>query len=306
VQQVLRTVEGFLQMSPEANESYQESKAAFSKSFGLDYAELAAIFGPELIFFADEVGEYAAMRITDEAGFETLSKGLAGIDGISYETKEIDGTVYNHLSYKPLGVSLAEAGMEASDGEDTMKDRITRAFTRLSLRSRSHVYWVRDGDFLIFGQIPQLLMDRVASQDNVAIDAWLRDRQGQDPTNALMMFSVSMDDVPRRAYYATLQGMEWIADVVGKPLDIFAQTPASQLELPKTGSYGMQLNIGEPYLSLEMVFDFTPVDFLMAKTGSLAAVAIGVAIAIATDEDELEDMDAEESEETGEQEDDSQ
>jgi hypothetical protein len=45
-QQVLRTGEGFLQMSPEANESYQESKAAFSKSFGLDYAELAAIFGP--------------------------------------------------------------------------------------------------------------------------------------------------------------------------------------------------------------------------------------------------------------------
>jgi len=306
-QQLLKTVEGFLQMSPEANSSYQDSQAELSKSLGLDYAQLAAIFGPELIFFGDEVGEFAAMRVMDEAGLETLTQGLAKMEGATYGTKEIDGTVYHHLVYTPLGAALAETNIV--DPPETDKDRFGNAFTRLSMRARSHVYWLRDGDFLIFAQVPQLLMDRVASQDSVAVDAWLRDRQGQDPTNALAMFSVRMDDVPRRAYYGMLQGLEWIADVVGKPLDIFAQTPASQLDLPDSGAYGMQLNIGDPYVSLEMSFDFTPVDFLMAKTGAFSAVVLGVAVAIATDDDELDDMDADETEEgedAGDQEDGSQ
>jgi hypothetical protein len=297
-QQLLTTVEGFLQMAPEANEAYQSSKVAFSASFGLDYAQLAAIFGPELIFFGDDVGEYAAMRVVDTDGYDKLIEGLAKMDGGSYETKDINGVVYHHLAYTQLGASLAAETMAEADAPETDKDRFLNAFTRLGWRARSHVYWLRDGDFLIFGQVPQLLMDRVASQDEVAIDAWLRDRQGQDPTHALAMFSLRMDDVPRRAYYGLLQGMEWIGDVVGKPLDLFVQMPASQLDLPKTGSYGMQLDVGEPYLSLDLSFDFTPFDFFLAKTGMWSAVLIGATYAVAADdEEEMEEVDVEVTEE---------
>jgi len=128
--------------------------------------------------------------------------------------------------------------------------------------------------------------------DPVVLGNWLVEQQGQHADHSLLTLSTRIDDVPRRTYYGWLQALEWVGDVTGEPLDLFAQPAASALKLPSSGAFGLQLNLADPYLSLEMSFESSPLDFLLGQTGAFTAgaAAIAAVVAAALVESEAEEM----------------
>ena len=286
--QLLQTFEGFLQMDPEALADYQINKSMFAEAFGLTYEQLAGLLGPEWLLFGDDAGEYGAIRVRDQAALDTLLAKLGSIEGNDYSQIDIGGVTYHHLAL--TAAAVPDAPQAADKDEDPDKKAIMAAFMRLQNKAKKHVYWVRDGEFLVFSQVPQSLMDRAAAGDKVVLGNWLVEQQGQTADHALFTLSTRIDDIPRRTYYGWLQALEWVGDVIGQPLDLFAQPSASSLELPDSGAFGLQLDVSDPYLSLQMTFESSPLDFLLGQTGAftVGAAAVAAGVAAATVEAEVE------------------
>jgi len=280
-QRLLQTFEGFLQMDPEALADYQIDKTAFADAFGLSYEQVAGLLGPEWLFFGDDVGEYGAIRVRDEAALQTLLAHVAETDGVDYSETTIGGVVYHHLDIHGL-MARVDAANTASDDNTGAKPEapLVVALKQLKQRANTHLYWVRDGEYLVFAQVPQLLMDRAAATDPVVIGNWLVEQQGQQTDHALLALSARVDKMPRRLYYGWLHALQWVGDITDQPLDLLAQTPASQLALPDSGAYGLQLTVDQPYLSLEMSFEASPLEFLLSQTGAFATVMTAVGVGV--------------------------
>ena len=292
--QMLLTFEGFLQMDPEAMADYQINKSMFAAEFGLTYEQLAGLLGPEWLVFGDDVGEYGAIRVRDQANLDTLLAKIGSTDGNDYSQIAINGVSYHHLAITVPGIPDVSPGDDAA-AEDADKQAIIAAFMRLQSKARKHIYWVRDGEYLVFSQVPQALMDRAAATDKVVLGNWLVEQQGQHADHALFALSTRIDDVPRRTYYGWLKALEWVGDVIGQPLDLFSQPSATRLKLPDSGAFGLQLDVSDPYLSLEMNFEASPLEFLLGKTGAFTVGAVVITAAIASalnDFDEAQQCDA--------------
>ncbi|KHD04889.2 hypothetical protein PN36_27090 [Candidatus Thiomargarita nelsonii] len=258
------------EMPPYQFQGYQNAKEIFKKVLGFSIEEALGAFGPEMLFFTDEVGEFAAIRKGDN--LEKIIAILVNKFGLVYETREINEKLYHHLVIPP------------SLGEETQQpESDTQAFFFLELASKlnTHLYWVEEDGYLIFAQIPQQLFDREQKVEHVQIQQWLKEKQGQDIQSSLFFISTSISDTPRQLYYAYLQSLVMLAELADAKLDIFTLPSALALNLPKTGTYGMQLDLSETLLSLEFTFENNPLEFLVSPDNMATVAIIGIVAAVA-------------------------
>jgi type IV pilus assembly protein PilA len=87
--------------------------------------------------------------------------------------------------------------------------------------------------------------------------------------------------IPRRSYEAYLAVMQTLADFSAAELDIWAMPTADQLELPERGAMSFSVNVGEPYLSLELAYESYPGELFYGSGGFGAAVVVGILAAVA-------------------------
>ena len=274
---LLQLADGLLAMNPEAGEKYREAKQEIKDKLGMTAEDLVAILGPEFALFSDDSGTFSGIRVADPAGLETLLQHFGTMPNVDYETRDIDGRTYYHLAVTK-GKDQKD-GLDAGDAAD--KTPLALYFDSLLTGMRSHFYWVQDGDWLIFGQVPQSLYDRERNGDSVFIGDWLRDQQRQDVANALIVLSTEWDNIPRSLYYSYLGGVSTMADLAGVSIDPFARPGATELQLPDRGSYGLQLNLGDPYLGLELSFEANPLEFGFGGSGAATVADVGILAAVA-------------------------
>ncbi len=279
---LLRTVEGLLAANPQAAAEYQQNKQLLSEFLGLSVDRLIGTLGPELVLFSDTTGIFLGLRVSDQGGLDTLLETLAGRPDMDYEARLIDGQTYHHLAFSMPASAPADDSAGQATGAGSQPPTALEAYLdRMTARLKTHLYWVQDGDWLVFGQVPQSLFDRQANTDVVVIGDWLRDQQRQRTENALLLVSAELDRIPRTLYYAYLGGLEMIGDLAGTPADLLSRPAANTLQLPQTGSYGMQLDLSDPYLTLELSFEANPMEFLFATNATTGVAVLGVLAAIA-------------------------
>ena len=134
---------------------------------------------------------------------------------------------------------------------------------------------------MIFGQVPQLLIDRSRSTQRTPLGLWLRTKQGQDASAALLLASTTIDNTPRYLYYLYVSALQLLADMSSAELDVFTLPTALDLDLPDKGTYGFQLDFSDPFIGLEMVFENNPLEFLAAMDfKTVLATAMGAAVAV--------------------------
>jgi len=215
------------------------------------------------------VGEFGAMRKGDN--LEKIIALLVNKFGLVYETREINEKRYHHLVIPP------------SLGEETQQpDSDTQAFfLELASKLNTHLYWVEEEGYLIFAQIPQQLFDREQNVEHVQIQQWLKEKQKQDIQSSLFFISTSISDTPRQLYYAYLASLIMLADLADAKMDIFTLPSALALNLPKTGTYGMQLDMSESVLSLEFTFENNPLEFMLSTENLTTVAIIGIVAAVA-------------------------
>lgn len=234
-----------LNFGAERAAAYRKAMAEFKQSAGFDLAELSQWVGPELVGYEDDAGTYTAMRVRDRKALYARLQELAKTKRWTYQVTTMEGAQVHSLWIPSL-------------------------------------YWIEDGDYLIFGKVPQALADRAAARLDTPMDAWLK-AQAHPGAQSLLGFASTSRNAQRKAYYSYLQLLQYLDDASGGAVDLQSLPAAHTLNLPRDGVIGMSLNASQDDLSLSLTYEQNPLEMLagdsngmvaIATTGVLAAVAI--------------------------------
>jgi len=268
-QALLQMAEGVQDGTPESAQAFQQRKADIADSVGISLERLVAALGPEIVMFGDRAGSFLAVRNNDPEAADKLLAYVTANYSVADRMQEFGGRAYHHLKLEMLPEPAGKSD------RDPLDDYVQ------AVLSRDHIYWVRDGKWLLFSHLPQPLFDRYRLDDPVVLDDWLKTRQRQQADHALLLVSARMDDIPRTLYYAYLSVYQGLADMLHIPFDPFDFPGAVELNLPASGGYGVELNLEDPYLSLEFSFEDNPLEALSGGNAATSAAMAGILAAIA-------------------------
>jgi type II secretory pathway pseudopilin PulG len=260
-------------MPPEEMEAYQSAKMQFQQELGFGVEKVLSAFGDELLLLFDQAGQYSALRVRDQAGYQDILARLVERYGLHYERKQLGSGLYHHLIIPPLGQSnLDEIAKEAGE------------LAPLVLRFDSipsHLYWIEEGEYLVFAQLPQTLMDYRYMSEKRPLGQWLSSTQGIDGHGALLLGSARNPKAPRLVYEWNLMILSILGDLVGRPVDIFALPTPRELALPAQGGYSFAIDSSPQSLGVELVYESTPAEFLLSFGGIQGIAMVGILSAIA-------------------------
>jgi hypothetical protein len=257
-------------LPPDAGSSWMEAKDSMAQAAGVPVEALLAAVGPELFVVSDLAGDYVGVRIRDQAAFDDIVASLAARAGIPIEQRELAGRTIRSVS-----VPSALDALDPGDGGNGA------ALLAMWARLQSRAYWTIDGDHVYLASVPQVLMDRIQLGADADVGAWLAERQRVDLSSSLLAATGSVDGLPRVIYRTYLAAMQGLADIAGVEYDIWSMPSPEQLGLPREGAIGLSLDLGAPFVSLELSYESNPAELLFGGgVGSVAAVGMLAAIAV--------------------------
>ena len=239
--------------------------------FGIE--DVLGAIGPEVIFVFDAAGDYSALRVRNQALFDDLLNRVATATGSAPEQRELLSTTFNHWRM-PTSFSTGPPAAAPDVGE--MGDVLT-----LLGRIGEHTYWIRDGDYVYASSVPQPLMDRVRAGAEASLAEWFAERQRIDPSASLFAAAGSVPKLPTRMYHGYLGLLQSAGDLTDADYDIWAMPTADQLGLADRSTLGLTVNLGEPYVSIELTYDSHPLEVLLGGGGLSSVAVIGILAAIA-------------------------
>lgn len=257
-------------LAPEATDGWTEAKAAFAEATGTSIEEILSALGPELIMFSDRAGDFFGLHVRDSAVLDSVLDRWATTVGAPIESRAVGGETVRYWEL-PGSFGLPEQ----------MREEMPPAVAGILGRMRSRLYWVEDGGYLYMGGTPQVLIDRINMGADVSVAEWLDETQRIDVSSSLLAVTTTTERLPRMMYNGYIGIMQTFADVVGAEYDVWAMPTANQLGLPERGAVGFAVNLGEPYLSLELSYESHPFELLMGHGGMAAVAGIGILAAVA-------------------------
>ncbi|MFN3986794.1 MAG: pilin [Rhodocyclaceae bacterium] len=252
---------------------------ALVKATGLDLAGWLAPFGREWVALRDEAGSYTAMRLGDAGALERVLAVVAEKTGKPVRTHEYRGQRLHHLIL-PAMPGMAEVLEEEAGtaGLDTPALNLLKLYSRIG----QHLYWYEQDGWLISAGVPQPLMARIdADARRMPLTEWLRATQGAQRQQALLSASAELEDVAQTVYHMHLGLLQTLSDLVETPLDLFALPTAAQLGLPKRSGIGAEVVVDARQFALELNYEHSPAETLLAQNGLTAVAAGGILAAIA-------------------------
>jgi hypothetical protein len=262
---------------PDVDEQLQPFKDGVLAATGLRFDDWLNLFGPELAYVADTAGQYSVLRLRDPEKFATLLEVLQTKYGFRYEQRELHGQTYAHLTFPDIEEIVAHAYPELQAKMDTTP--VERLWRRLFVPG--HLYWKIEGQYLIFAQIPQVLIDRDRIAAKTPIKSWLKDVQKLPGDDALFLASAQVEGVPKLIYAAYLQVLQSLGDVAGQPLDLFTLPSAMEVKLPQHGGYGVKFTSSANRLALEATYESNPLEVFFVGGGVRTVAMVGMLAAIA-------------------------
>ena len=256
---------------PEAVAHLAEVKAAFAGFSGTSFEGLLSAIGPEVITLSDRAGDYLGLHVRDHALLDEVLERWAASRGIRIAERRVQGQTVRFVDL-PREIPVQQEP-QAEEGDDF-------PLARFVAQMRKRVYWIVDGDYLYFASTPQVLIDRISIGADTSVAAWLDETQRIDVSSSLLAATGSAGNLPRIMYNAYIGGMQSFADFVGVDYDVWAMPTANQLGLPDRGTLGATVNLGEPYVSLELSYESHPAEMLLGGAGFAAAAVAGAAVAI--------------------------
>jgi type II secretory pathway pseudopilin PulG len=264
---------------PEVDEWLQPFKDDVFTTTGLRFDDWLNLFGPELAYIADAAGQYSVLRLRDPEKFATLLEVLQNKYGFRYEQRELHGQTYAHLTLPSIEEIVARVypELQAKMGATPVE----RLWWRLFSFVPGHLYWKMDGQYLIFAQVPQVLIDRDRNAAKTPMKSWLKDVQKLPGDDAFFLASAQVEGVPKLIYTAYLQILQSLGDLAGQPLDLFTLPSAMEVKLPQRGSYGVKFTSSAHRLALEATYESNPLEVFFVGGGVRTIAMAGILAAIA-------------------------
>ena len=258
---------------PGLHAQFDTGMAQLQAKTGIDPIEFARLVGPHLVAFADSNGCFIALRVRDrKALYAKLDDLGKRFDWQSNIVKSGDAEIH-HLHIPGIDIAGNQPGMDPK----------ARAWMQLYQRIGRHLYWVEDGDYLVFAGVPQMLTDRIASKPDTSLSQWLHDKQSYDSAHTVLGFAATTHNMQSEVYYIYLGVLQALGDALGQPIDLATLPSAGQLKLPVDGATGIALEATDQHLALQMNYEQNPIEGVVGGGGGpMAAVAVvGILAAIA-------------------------
>jgi hypothetical protein len=259
-----------------------DAKAVETLQTGLDYeisktlkvSDLLATFGPELVVFGDQTGDFMALRMRDTKRYQKFLAWVKSTDS----NYLFNNGIHKALISMPTPETLADAESAASADSPELAAQL-KALQKLS---GSLLFWVEEGDWLVLASTPQALRDRRALKPSVGIQPWMQKSTGTDGQDALLNLSVLTEKMAMRTWYGYLAALAMMSEVSEANIDLAAIPSARELGFPKTGHTGIAVEHEKGRLSFALRYQNWPSDALMGQGGvtGVATVAILAAIAM--------------------------
>ncbi len=262
-------------VTPQKMEEYYNLKEKFSEKAGVEVEDLFDILGQDISFVFDEAGYYTAIRLKDANKFNVVLTQLVEKFELKYEKRTVSGQEYHHLRV-PSFESAAFTEFEKKSG--TSKDR---HWLKHFMGVSGHLFWQQEGDYLITASLPQILMDRHYATQRMSVNEWFTKKQRMNPEGALLMASMRNKGVPAFMYQLKLSILNYLGEVVDRPIDLFSLPSSREIGLPKEGAYGFKLTSNQTQLAFELSFESNPAEILMAGNGYAGIAIAGILASIA-------------------------
>ncbi|HSX59606.1 MAG TPA: pilin [Tahibacter sp.] len=253
---------------PGTRDAYATMRKAMQTAVGVDPMELLGALGGNLVAFEDEAGVYSALQVKDRGALYTKLDEFAAKLGWTRDTVTIGKTSIHHLHMPSKATMPAQTG-----GAD--------AWLKIYSRIGTHAYWVEDGDFLVFADVPQALADRADATLDNDLGQWLRANQSYDPNTTLVGLTGKTRNAQRKIYYAYLAGLQHAADALGQKIDLAGLPHAATLGLPVEGATGLALDATPDRIGLSLTYEQNPAEVLFGTGGVAAVATAGILAAIA-------------------------
>jgi len=256
-----------------SKKEYREGKAKLSELLGYPVDDWFKAIGPEVVLISDQVGEYLAIRLRNPEEFNKILTAIKASPTAQYESRTVAGNEIHHLKLP----SFTAAARDELAAEPKLSPLAVDMLTKVG----THLYWQQEGDFLIVSDLPQILFDRQANLDEQTLEQWLAKQQRQDFSSSTLAFSGNIRNLPRRIYYYYLNGLQMVGDLTSANQDIMQLPSAAQLHLAQQGTFGVQLDSAKEHVGLELVFESSPADALLAGDGATTIASLGIMAAVA-------------------------
>jgi hypothetical protein len=279
---------------------------------GVNAATAFDRIGPELVLWRDAAGSFAALRLRDEEGFDSMLARLnSSLEG-RRDARRWNGLDVHEFSLPALALERhrerqAEAsaallaadqgnpdasqasasGAAAEPGETTAsaaseQSAALEAGLRRSLqRVRTRAYWIEENGFLVFTGVPQSLVDRQSSPAKSNLQGWYEDIQSTPSAGSLLLYSAGVEALPRDSYHRMIQLLQAVGDLLQVPVDPYAFPNADEVALPQRGAVAMRLGVDGRRLSLSLRYEDMPLEALAEPMGLATAVVAGALGSIA-------------------------
>lgn len=252
---------------------YDRIAANLQDKTGIDPITFTGLLGKHVVSFSDGNGRFTAIKAGDRKALYAKLDELSKRFGWRNTIAKVPGGQIHHVH-----IAMPQAPASAS------ADRQTTAITEIFTRIGSDLYWIEDGDYLVFAKVPQPLIDRLATTPDTSIGDWLRSSQGFDSSQTLLGATTTTRDMNREVYYSYLHLLDIAGNALGAPVDLSTLPTARQLKLPTDGIASIALQANDQRLALQVDYEQMPLEALSAGRGdamtTVAVVAILAAIAI--------------------------
>lgn len=245
----------------------------FAEQAGVTRETLLDAVGPKLFRVRDAAGQYTVLEVQRPAIAEQMIDALAQDPQIERTQLRYQDRLIHGLHF-PNPLAPLYQGMS-----EQLDDPVASTLVPLATPKRRTVYWLASDGYWVMSDLPQPLMDRLDHGAPTRLADWLEAEQRMDLSESLAYVSAELDGVPKRAYYGYLNLLRRLGNAVDTPVQIGDLPPASALQLPQHGTYGLQLDQTGTGLALEWTFEATPGDILLAANGSpIGLIAIGAVL----------------------------
>lgn len=252
-------------------DSLEELNKLVMENLGFSVEQLASVFGPELVYFRDDVGGFTATKVNDQELMQQMIDSLVENAQGNYQVTKHQGKEIHSLEFKTFATGQFD---DLSNAAPLSADKL---FSNLN----SRLYWTIENGYLIYSSVPQPLMERTSRRPSVSLAKWVKENQGQDVRHSLFSATTSVRDLSRNSYHYYLEALLMVADLTEAELDIMALPTADQMDFAEYGAIGFKLDSSDKYLGVEFTFEQSASDILFAGGGMQSVAVVGVLAAVA-------------------------
>jgi hypothetical protein len=250
-----------------SNKHYLPIQSYIQNNLGSSVSNMLEAIGPAVLVFSDEAGTFSAIQISDKTKFKALLRKLKQKSHSRYKKKS-RGKRTVHEIVLPLAAKKVEQLQGAKTGKQT------------SRRIKIHIYWIEESNYLLVSQLPQQLTERLDFTRKTSLTNWLQQKQRQDTKNATIILSVGLSQSQKKVYYQYLTVLQLLSDMYDAKIDISSLPGAKELGLSGDGTMGLQMNIDKGAITLELVFEKHPLEFILLDSTLTTVLLLGQGNAI--------------------------